>query len=297
MTPRQLLRILASVKLCIDSVGLLQAINRRSLDMQDWTYRFLRFSPALLDNAAHGTGDLLTTADRFSAAVSYFRFGAIFKLTSRARTNIAESMVLRIAHQYAQPILAEVGVSDGSSAAGLLDHRELFSKILLTDRYNVFFFKRLPFGRLFFDADGHLTLFKFLFLSFDLRALGGKGSTGLERIEIVNPLLRQRHAVQRIERFEMFTDILPVQAHIIKCSNILNLSYFSEETLRQAVQNLARSLCEGEVLVISQNNERYMEARPVSPCARRANACTWSRASTSMTRPSCSNLHFMGVRR
>ncbi|MBU1229152.1 MAG: hypothetical protein KKA55_00025 [Proteobacteria bacterium] len=257
MAIRNLLRIAASAKICIDSVGLLQAINRRSLNVQDWIYRFLRFSPALLDNARRSAGDLLETADRFSQAVSYFRFGAIFKLTHRARTNIADSVALRLALEYPGPRLVEVGVSDGSSAAGLLDQRQRFSEIVLTDRYNVFFYKLSLLGRLFYDADGRLVLVKFLCLSIDLSSLGRMGGAGLQRIETVNPLLRQRHSVERIERFDMFTDVLPVPAQIIRCANILNTSYFPPETIRLAVLNLARSLSEGGVLIVSQNNACY----------------------------------------
>jgi hypothetical protein len=257
MNARQFLALLGSWKLTFDSPWLLERASALDLDGQSWFRRFFRFTPELLERIRHGRHDDDRACELFAKAVSWFRFGRIFKLTSRARTRLADEAVRSLRGVSARPSLMEAGVSDGSAAIELMEERELFSRVALTDRFNVFLRRRGPLGATYHDADGQATCFRLGILSFDLRPLARRETRPMERIETVNPLLERRHGLRAIDRFDIFSDASKEPFEIIKCSNLLNTNYFSDDKLRRAVCNLARSLREGGHLVISQNHESY----------------------------------------
>ncbi len=251
--------LLARAFLCVDDIRLLAWVRALPLSKQDWFFRFCRFSPHILDLVAHSGRNLEQRATEFSAAVSVFRFGAIFKLTSGDRTKVADALVTELAGTMNRPRLLEVGVSDGHSAVGLLKQRTLFEEIVLTDRYNCFFQARQGARRWFFDADGQAIGYKLgcLFMTPDPNDV--PPVHGRTAIETANPLLRERYGIRAIKRFNMFADILDRPVQIIKCANLLNVDYFSPELLRHGVDNLMASLSEGGHLVVSQNNDRYIQ--------------------------------------
>jgi hypothetical protein len=137
------------------------------------------------------------------------------------------------------------------------EERVLFSEIRLTDRYNVFYRERRGLSTRYYDADKTAMYLRIGFLSFDLRPLGMKPAGDLERIETVNPLLTRMFGVGRIERFDMFSDAANGRYAIIKCCNLLNTSYFSDDQIVKAVRNMTRSLEDGGAIVVSQNHEKY----------------------------------------
>jgi hypothetical protein len=257
MTIRVFLRVLASWKLTIDSGRLLEFIADRSLEAQDWYKRFIRFTPELLDTVRAGGLSSDAQCAVFSRAVSWFRFGNIFKLTSRDRTLLADGAVLSLAREKSAPALLEIGSSDGISSLAFFEERGLFSEIRLTDRYNVFYRERRGFSTRYYDADKTAMYLRIGLLSFDLRPLGIKPVGDLERIETVNPLLTRTFGVERIERFDMFGDAADSRYDIIKCCNLLNKSYFSDDQIVKAVRNMARSLEDEGSIVVSQNHEKY----------------------------------------
>lgn len=274
MNATHALAVLASLKLSIDSIRLLKCISRRSLNFQDWAGRFLRFTPELLDNTIACGAPRADLVDWYSLAVSHFRFGAIFKLTGRDRTNLADQQALGLAREFPAPRLLEVGVSDGSSALGLLRCRERFAEIVLTDRHNVFFKKRTVFGTVFYDSDRVAKTLKFLFLSVDITPLGGKGAEELTRIETANPELRREFSIMSIRRFDLFRDVHTPPLQLVKCANLLNCSYFSDEEIRLGVSNLGKSLCDGGYLIVSQNNARYQDGEAVFVLRKQGEALT-----------------------
>lgn len=250
--------VAASIRISIDSYRLFQ-VATRTVNTHDWAVLVLRFTPALLDKIAASRASLQDCGERFSKVVSHFRFGRIFKLTSRDRTTIADAMVLRLTAQFTTPRLLEVGVSDGSSAIGLLRQRNLFSSIVLTDRHNMLFRRPFPGGEFFYDSDRNLLSLKFLFLSLDLTSLGLHGDDTLIPVETANPVLRSKYGIRSITRFDMFHDIMEPQVQIIKCANLLNRSYFTNKEMFRAARNLSRSIQEGGYLVVSQNHKGYAD--------------------------------------
>lgn len=243
--------------LCLDDIRLLTRVRTMALSNQDWFFRFCRFSPALLDRVADSDRPLEQRAAEFSAAVSIFRFGNVFKLTCGQRTKVADAFVTDLARTMDRPRLLEVGVSDGHSAAGLLNQGGLFGEIILTDRFNCFYEARQGARRWFFDADGRSMGYKLGCLFVELGPGGLAPEEERSAIETANPLLRERFGIRSIQRFDMFSDVLEQPVQLIKCANLLNVEYFSPDDLRRAVHNLMASLSEGGHLVVSQNNDRY----------------------------------------
>ncbi|MDD3312790.1 hypothetical protein [Pseudodesulfovibrio sp.] len=247
----------ARTSFCLDDIRLLTWVRSMPLSAQDWFFRFCRFSPGILDRVAGSGRPLELRAEEFSAAVSIFRFGKIFKLTCGDRTHVGDALVAELASAMDRPRLLEVGVSDGHSAAGLLERRDLFGEVILSDRYNCFYTARQGLRRWFFDADGRAMGYKLGCLFVEPGDAAPPPERGRTVIETANPLLRERHGVHAIRRFDMFADVLDRPVQLIKCANLLNVEYFPPDELRRAVDNLMASLSPGGHLVVSQNNDRY----------------------------------------
>lgn len=253
------LHVLTQSGLCIDSARFF-----RWLYSHDGMYRFcvrylrMRFSPSILEDALLKGKDIEERASLFTFFLSRINIRHIFKTTGKARTVLADELILKLAGEFGKPSLLEVGVSDGSSSLELLSHREKFGTIHLTDRFPYFLIRRFPFGRIFMDADGCPLGVKFLFFYLSLASERCLNTSGCERLETINPLVTAQSGLTGIESFDMFTDRLDNPVDLIKCANILNSSYFLPEQVVQALENLSTSLNPGGYLVLSQNNEKYV---------------------------------------
>ncbi len=257
MSIRQFLSIIWSWKLTFDGVGLLEHIRKCRLEGQDWYFRYFRFTPVLLENVRTCSRSIEDKCEAFSLAVSWFRLGDTYKLTSRDRTLLADEAILSYVSKSGSSALMEAGSSDGIASLQLLKKRELFSRIVLSDRFNIFFQKKGVGYTVFYGADKKALTLKVGFLSFDLSPLEISGTGELETIETINPLLLEGGYAQRIEQFNIFMDVFPNAYGIIKCSNLLNSSYFSDAEIRSAVKSLSKSLVDDGYLVVSQNNDKY----------------------------------------
>lgn len=240
---------------CIDSIDFLTWINQ-----QHWSkslflrcLRF-RFSPALLEDALQkGEGNA------FSTAISQISTGETFKTTHSGRTIKADKVLMELAANFDQPSLLEVGVSDGSSARTLLENKSIFHRIILSDNHERFYEKYHSWGTTFYNGDKSLIGLKAFGLYLHLLAGNGTNENNLVPIETVNPEIKRLYDVQKIQKFDIFTDVLPEKIQLLKCANILNDSYFSKEQIKSAIDNLGQSLAEGGFLVASHNNEMYSE--------------------------------------
>jgi hypothetical protein len=193
----------------------------------------------------------------FSLAISYFKIGHIYKLTSKGRTQITDEMVVAGVAEFADPRVMEVGVSDGSSAMGLLARSDFSAKLFLTDRANRYYRSEGLLGCYYYDSEQRRIGYKLGFLYTDLSAFESTLRREFGAVETANPLLESRFGVSSIEHFNMFEDICRPPVHVVKCANLLNLEYFSKDVLISAVENIARSVVEGGYIVIGQNNERF----------------------------------------
>ncbi len=230
-----------------------------------WAVRFtlrflrLRFSPDLLDHVRALPLPLVERSRRFSQAISQVNVNETYKTTGLERTRLADAAILRLAHRFNSVRLLDVGVSDGSASVHLLRALPNLQEALLTDLHPVLYRRGPAWLQLFLDGQSRVLGIKLLGLyvnlSLDKRLAIGPFKT----IETINPLLREEFGITAIRPFDAMQDRLPVPVQIIKCANILNRAYFPREQVLDATSNLALSLVEGGVLVISHNNAVYHE--------------------------------------
>lgn len=252
--------VLRGSGLCVDSSLMLDWILKHH-----WTrvvaFRFLRlrFSPCILREVLSLSCSLEERGRLFSQSISYLNVGGTFKTTGGQRTVLADEVVTQLTKNMNKPSLLEIGASDGSSSENLLRSKNLFGKMILSDRHNIFYMKRNWLGTRFLDGDGCFLGVKLGCFYLLLGTKRKMDRTGWEVLETVNPVIAARYGMAQIERFDMFTGKRAELVDIIRCSNILNVSYFSSQRLMAAVRNLSESLIDGGYLVISQNNQIYVD--------------------------------------
>lgn len=253
----RLKRILKESGLCLDSIRLLVWLRSRPM-ARILFYRFLRlrFSPAILEDVLLQEVGLQEQSKLFSLGMSVLYVGGTYKTTDVNRTSLADDEIEKLACEFHSTRLLEVGVSDGISSKANLKSEEI-AEVILTDRFNCFYERHFPLGRIYYDSNKRLMGIKFLFFYLCLCLDSPSNVCNVRRIETVNPVLVEEFGIKSILQFDLFKDKLDAPVSLIKCANILNASYFSSDSIRQAVGNLARSLVSGGYLVISHNNERY----------------------------------------
>ena len=249
--------------LCIDNIKLLDWMHRKNIQLFFFFLLRYRVSPAILTDVLKQDVDTDESGRLFALGTSRLKIGKISKTTGLERTNLADELLLKIARKEDLPDLLEIGVSDGSSSLGLFSLKDVFGRVVLTDRFSRFYERGIPFGKIILDADGRRYGVKFICFFIYLSPILVENIEGYSPIEVVNPILRKRYGIQEITRFNMFEDVLDDPVDIIKCANILNKVYFSDEQLLAAVVNLRLSLNDGGHLVISQNNNSYTDGEAV----------------------------------
>ncbi|MEF2230148.1 MAG: hypothetical protein V3571_04400 [Pseudodesulfovibrio sp.] len=256
MSRSLLWQVLAGSGPCIDRVRLIERGLASGWLIPAMRYGRLRFSPAILEDALRSSRDVDEAGRLFSLGMSFLGVRGTCKTTGDARTGLADEVALHRAGEFDAPGFLEVGASDGSASAGLLEVGR-FSRFILTDRHNCFYARSIPGGSLFLDAEARLLGIKWLCFNLALPAGRAMNTDGWRRIGTLNPAVASRFGVRAIERFDMFRDVLDAPVELIRCSNILNACYFSDAEILAAVGNLMRSLVPGGYLVISHNNEKY----------------------------------------
>ncbi|WP_158946207.1 CheR family methyltransferase [Pseudodesulfovibrio cashew] len=243
-------------------MGLLDWIHRHNLKA---IFSFLRYrvSPAILQKALDSEGTLDEIGRRYALGVSMLKIGRIYKTTGLKRTTLAHEAVFRLAQQADCPSLMEIGVSDGCSALPILSEVDRFRRIILTDRFTRFYVRAFPGGQLYLDGEQRRHGVKFLCFYFFLNPIHVLDVSSFTVLDVINPILQKRYKIYQVVKFDMFTDTLDSPVDIIKCSNILNDVYFSEEEIHNAIYHLAYSLKDGGHIVISQNNDSYKDGEAV----------------------------------
>ena len=244
--------------LCFDSIRLLDWMHRKNIQLFFFFLLRYRVSPAILADALKQDADIDELGRLFALGTSSLKIGKIFKTTGLKRTSMADDLLLKLAHGKTKPSLMEIGVSDGSSALGLLARSDVFGRVVLTDRFSRFYVRNILFGNVFLDAEKRLYGVKVLCFFIFLSPKTVSDASKYRPIEVVNPILREKYGIEAITRFNMFEDTFDKPVDIIKCANILNKAYFSDEEIHAAVKSLCRSLNEGGSIVVTQNNEQYV---------------------------------------
>lgn len=250
-------KILSRSGPCLDSLALLRlhlyALDNGLLRPLAIALR-IKFTPDILEKICAAPLALEEKSALFSRALTLFRSGPSYKTTAAGRTRLTDLAILGKLREGA--VILETGVSDGISAAGLLENAR-GARVILSDSQDCFRYRELGPLRLFYDKEDRCLSLKLplFYLCTGLEA--GKPPENARRIPLANPLLREKFGISEIVPFDIFSGILPRKADVIKCSNVLNGVYFPPEEAKRAIANLSRSLAKGGWLFISQNHEKY----------------------------------------
>lgn len=214
----------------------------------------IKFTPDILEEIRRSGLPPAQQGALFSAAMNLFRSGPTFKTTSAGRAPAAD----RAALEKAGPdgLIAEVGVSDGVSALGLLEARG-GRGVLLTDRQDAFRYKDIGPFRVFYDKEDGAVSVKLLFLYLCSGLPASEPPAGERSVSLLNPAVAALFPAVKLLPFDIFSGTLPEAAAVIKCANVLNKAYFTPAQIKRAVANLLGSLRDGGWLIISQSNPKY----------------------------------------
>jgi len=219
----------------------------------------LRFSPDILERVRTLRLPLAERATLFSQAVSLVNVNETYKTTGLERTRLADAAILRLAARFDTVRLLDVGVSDGSASAHLLRAMPNLKEALLTDLHPVLHRRGPGWLRLFLDGRSRILGVKILGLYLNLSLDQRLDTRPFTAINTANPLLREEFGIPTIRPFDALHGRLSEPVEIVKCANILNRVYFPAQQILGAADNLARSLVEGGMLVLSHNNAAYSE--------------------------------------
>lgn len=245
--------------LCFDSARLLEHARKTDrLRVFFFRYLRLRVSPAIIPNTLRLGLTMEEKGKLFSLALSHLNVAGTYKTTGACRTKLADAAITRLLQDTQKGRILEVGVSDGTSAMELIKEVEGSAEVVLSDRHPMLYFKKLfPGLKHFLDGEGRTMGFKLGW--FYLALIGQKkhDTTRWTPLNTLNPQVAARTGAKSIRQFNIFTDILQPKATLIKCANILNTTYFSNNSIREAVANLSRSINSNGWIVVSQNNEAF----------------------------------------
>jgi len=216
----------------------------------------LRFSPDILENIRRADLAPDKKSSLFSEAMTLFRSGPSYKTTAANRSPLTDRAVLAKAGPGS--VVCETGVSDGISAAALLEN-SAGAKIVLTDLQGYFLYKDFGPFRLFYNKEDDCLSLKFLFFYLCTGTKAGAAPADAGRISLLNPLLDAAAGRDGIIPFDIFSGTLENKADIIKCANVLNGVYFSLPEIKRALANLSANLNDGGWLFVSQNHEKYAD--------------------------------------
>lgn len=250
--------------LCVDSPILLDwLLKNETRKIVAFRFLRLRFSPTILSNTLAMKISLKKKANLFSLSISHINVRDIYKTTSSNRTALADKVIMQLAKKIGPLNVMDIGVSDGSSVRALLKNNNLFSSIRLTDRYNIFYEKTFPLGRIFLDSNARLLGVKFLCFYCNLASDRILDTSTFSTIKTINPQLSKEAGIRSIERFDITRDISSPPVDLIKCANVLNIGYFEDKQILAILENLKNSLNDEGHLVISQNNDKYRDGEAV----------------------------------
>jgi hypothetical protein len=256
-------RIISRSGPCADSLGVLEfylAALEKPLPRLLLLLLRLKFSPNILAKIRASGLPAAERARLFSGAMNLFRGGATYKTTCANRSPLTDRAILKELRPGL--LVVETGVSDGSSALGLLEAAS-GAELVLTDRQAAFHYRDTGPFRLFYDAEDGLLSIKLPGFYLCTGMPAGPVPPGAGAISLLNPVVEEKFGTSAITVFDIFTGTLPRKADIIKCANVLSRIAFTRGQMRAAVENLARNLAEGGLLFICQNNARYKDGEAV----------------------------------
>lgn len=177
----------------------------------------------------------------FSEIISGISIGPAFKTTGVERHNGCDDLIYDYAEKMNREeiLVGDIGVSDGSASLYLLEKFKGIknAKLRLFDKYNFLQWQNSWFGDVFSNCDGKMVYVKILFLLIYVYPLNlPAGKKDGKKICFDNPHLKRVRL--NIDYFDILTSHFSEKFDIIKCANVLNMVYFSQEDTLKALGNL-----------------------------------------------------------
>lgn len=206
--------------------------------------------------------------EKFSQALTAFRFEQVFKTTRTNRHYQTQSFLMRNLSAGKKPVILDIGASDGSTSLNFIELlNQSFSKYYVTD-YNIkcqyisdrgytYFFDEANYC--FLIASNRLVLYpvnKWYFNIFFKKKLDKlKHSNKTELILSNRKLLELQENNSGIEimKYNIFEPWEKEKADIIIVGNLLNKSYFSDTLITAGLMNCYKALSENGMLAIIRN--------------------------------------------
>lgn len=216
---------------------------------------FLRCSPLVLDS--------ISNPELFTNIVATLSIGPTHKTTGSGRHNSLNMIIFGFTDCFKHINFADIGVSDGIASL------DIYSKIkpklgyfYLLDKYPYLRYTREWYGYNFYNTDGDLVYIQIfnlfllhVFMIFKLKSRDSKREAG--RVSFDNPLLKEKNL--KVTQFDLFKDRLEHKVNVVKCANVLNSPYFTNEQIFKALKNISKSMMDGGYLFLIQNNKKYKD--------------------------------------
>jgi len=219
----------------------------------------IRFSPEILERIYKSGISKEEKSKLFTEVLYFVTSGNTFKETGYKRTLLLDEAIKIHASKFDNVQIFDVGTSDGMAVLNLIRKLNIPFSFILSDSNPYYFIKDFVLFKIFSDSDRKIMSIKFLFLYFYLGSdiiLSNPGRA----INTINPALIENGGSSEIIKFNLFVDILEKPVNIIRCSNLLNICYFTVEHIVDGLKNLSRSLKDGGLIFISHNNEMYRDS-------------------------------------
>lgn len=234
-----------------------------------------KWIPKILKNP-HSPSVLVGDAARklsrkeYSDLVSLLRFGNVCKTTDDHRHSLTDEYICSNLLEYTSSIL-DVGASEGITSLNLIEKTpSSIDRYYVTD-YNLYAdFVKVDGWSYFFDvnSDNCVLVFnnmisirpsrsKFLTSLFEEKIKAAREKQAeFERIMLINPsLLKQQENNTNIEirQYNILDKWDGEKVQFVKVANVLNRVYFSDDQIREALDNVKQALVPNGVLCIIHN--------------------------------------------
>ncbi|MEP7106932.1 MAG: hypothetical protein ABI760_03105 [Ferruginibacter sp.] len=220
----------------------------------------------------HDLFDPAIDPKEFGRLMSVFKFGNTFKSTSFNRYPKTQEMLSNY-HFSNKPIILDIGSSDGLASLGLIENMS-FKCYYLTDLNPYVYFKKNGNTIYFYDEKGLLILFasplfniypqelNFLFSRTffnKTNRIDKKLLSDLNLLRLVNPLIKISDSKLEFHKYDMFEAWPKERADLIILGNILNRTYFNDDEITRAINNLRIYCNEGALFAIIDNRPNVEE--------------------------------------
>lgn len=237
------------------------------LNQNYWPKWLCRLFPSMQDPAS--LIDLKTTGSEFTSAVSVFKFGSTFKTTKQSRFPLTIKALQDI-DLASDSIILDVGASDGVAsldAIRLLKYSQYFVTDLNTNVGHIFDEKK----HYFFDSNDNCILIssaRFIWYNeaenaiWPFNQLANKAFTAApvcqqstcNYVSLFNPEINNCPGVT-VQNHNLFKPWNGPKPGLVIAANILNRSYFHDNELKAAIDQLIKNLAGDGYIVIIDSRE------------------------------------------